>query len=303
MGYLYLFLALTFGLIKAYCGKRSSSAAICSYNAILINTVRMILCVLIGGIVVLIGEASSLALVTPKTILIALLCGVSTAGFTVCWLLAVHTNAYMIVEVFVMGGVLIPLTLCAILYKERIGVIQIVGIVLLLVAVYCMCTYRKTEKASLSIKSFFILLLCAVSSGISDFSQKLYIREIENTNISVFNFYTYLFAAITLLAVCLIIRAKEKNTDALKSPREIIKPIFLYVVIMAICLFLNAYFKTSAAKYLDAVLLYPLNQGCAVVLSLFMSIFIFKEKITQKGIIGIVLSIVSMILINAFAPN
>lgn len=298
MGYLYLLLALTFGLIKAYCGKRSSSAANCSYNAILINTVRMILCVLIGGIIVMIGGISSLTLTEPKAILIALLCGVSTAGFTVFWLLAVHTNAYMIVEVFVMGGVVIPLTLCAILYKERIGAIQIVGIILLLIAVYCMCTYRKTEKASLSIKSFFILILCAVSSGISDFSQKLYIREIENTDISVFNLYTYLFAAITLLAVCLFIRAKEKNTEKLKSPREIIMPILHYVVIMAICLFLNAYFKTSSARYLDAVLLYPLNQGCAVILSLLMSVVIFKEKTTLKGVIGIALSIISMILIN-----
>ncbi len=301
MGYLYLSLALAFGLVKAYCGKRSSSAANCTYNAILINTVRMILCVLIGGIIVIISGVSSLALATPKAILIALLCGVSTASFTVCWLLAVHTNAYMMVEVFVMGGIVIPLTLCAILYKESIGPIQIVGVILLLIAVYCISTYRKTEKASLSIKSFLILLLCAVSSGLSDFSQKLYIREIENADISVFNFYTYLFAAVALLAVFLVIRAKEKATDTLKSPREIIKPIFHYVVIMAVCLFLNAYFKTTSAKYLDAVLLYPLSQGCAVVLSLFMSIFLFKEKITAKGIIGIVLSIIAMILINVFA--
>ncbi len=302
MGYLFLFLALCFGLIKAYCGKRTSGAAINSYNAILINTVRMILCILIGILIVLISGVATFVFTTPKLILIALLAGVSTAGFTVCWLLAVRTNAYMIVEVFVMGGVIIPLTLCAILYKEPIGIIQIVGIILLLISVYCMCTYRKTEKISLSPKSFFLLLLCSLSSGISDFSQKLYTREIENIDVSVFNLYTYLFAALALLIACPIFKAKEKKNKDLNSPRTIIKPIFHYVVIMAACLFLNSYFKTMSAGYLDAALLYPLSQGCAVVLSLAMSVFLFKEKTTVKGAFGVALAIASMILINVFAP-
>jgi hypothetical protein len=57
MGYLYLIFALAFGLIKIYCGKRSSAAATCSYKAIIINTVRMILCVIIGLLFVLIGKS------------------------------------------------------------------------------------------------------------------------------------------------------------------------------------------------------------------------------------------------------
>lgn len=303
MGYLFLSLALTFGLIKAYCGKRTSAAANCSYNALIINAVRMAICIIIGIVFVLVGGTLTLAFTEPKIILIALLSGVSSACFTVSWLLAVRTNAYMIVEVFVMGGVIIPLALCAILYNERIGVMQIIGIIFLLIAVYCMCTYQKKEKITLSPKSLLLLLFCAVSGGLGDFSQKLYIKECENADVSVFNLYTYVFAAIALIIACLIFRAKEKNAEKLKSPRAIIKPIFLYVVIMAACLFLNAYFKTTAAKHLDAVLLYPLNQGCAVVLSLVMSIVLFKEKTTVKGVIGIILSIIAMILINLFTPT
>ena len=134
-----------------------------------------------------------------------------------------------------------------------------------------------------------------------DFSQKIFVKEIVNVNISVFNLFTYLFAAITLLTVCPIFREREKSAEKLTSWRSFIKPIFHFILIMAACLFLNSYFKTKSAIYLDAILLYPLSQGCAVVLSLLMSIFVFKERITAKGIIGIVLSIISMILINVFA--
>lgn len=294
-------LALGFGLTKAYCGKRTSGAATCSYNAILITCVRMILCVAIGLLCVFMDGISSLTCTTPKLLLIALLGGIGIACFTVSWLRAIHTNAYMMVEVFVMGGVAVPLILCRILYREPIGWVQIIGLLLLLVAVYCMCTYRRKEKITLSFSNLLLMLLCALSTGISDFSQKLYVKEIENASISVFNLYTYIFASVLLIALCIGLRAKRNGET--QQTRAVIKPIFHYVVIMAVCLFLNAYFKTLSAKHLDAVLLYPLSQGCAVVLSLVMSVALFKEKTTAKGILGIVLSIVAIILINMFAPQ
>lgn len=294
-------LALAFGLTKAYCGKRTSGAATCFYNAILINFVRMSLCVAVGLLFVFTDGISSLACTTPKLLLICLLSGISIACFTVCWLLAIHTNAYMIVEVFVMGGVAVPLILCRILYREAIGWVQIIGLLLLLAAVYCMCTYRHKEKITLSFQNFLLMLLCAFSTGISDFSQKLYVKEIENVRISVFNLYTYVFASVSLAGLCIGLRAK--GTGRTQYIPSILKPIVHYVVIMAACLFLNAYFKTLSAKYLDAVLLYPLNQGCAVVLSLVMSVVLFKEKTTAKGVIGIALSVIAVILINLFAPQ
>ena len=202
-----------------------------------------------------------------------------------------------------MGGTILPLMLSAILYGERIGFIQIIGVALLLIAVYCISTGKKKEKITLSLKNLVLLLLCALSSGLSDFSQKLFVKEIPNVDISLFNLFTYLFATITLLIVCPVFRKKEKSTEKLTSYHSFIKPIFHFILIMSACLFLNTYFKTKAAIYLDAILLYPLSQGCAVVLSLLMSIFVFKEKITTKGIIGIVISIISMILINVFTQN
>ena len=298
MGYLFLFLALVFGITKAYSGKRSSYAAKSSLDAITITSVRMVLCVIFGLAVVLIGGGVTAENTSAKVLLIALLCGVTTASFTACWLLTVRTSAYMIVEVFVTFGVVIPLTLSAILYKESIGILQGVGILLLIIAVYCMSTYNKTEKIRLTLKDFLLLFSCSATSGLSDFSQKLYIKEVANQNVPLFNLYTYSFAAIVLVIACIVVRASAKNKAELKSPIATVKPIFIYVVIMAVCLFLNAYFKTRAAGYLDAVLLYPLSQGCAVILAVFMAVFLFKEKINAKGILGVALSLLAMILIN-----
>jgi multidrug transporter EmrE-like cation transporter len=114
-----------------------------------------------------------------------------------------------------------------------------------------------------------------------------------------FNFYTYVFAAVALTIAYFAFRSADQKCEIKpRKPIEVIKPIWLYVLVMAVCLFANSFFKTQAAHYLDAVQLYPLNQGCAVVLSLLMSVFIFKEKINAKCIVGICLSFVALLMIN-----
>lgn len=301
MGYLYLSLALVFAVIKGYCSKRSSHAALCTYDAVCINTIRMAFCIVIGVFLVCwdgvaIGDALS-----PNVLGISLLGGISTVGFTVTWLLAVRVLPYMLVSIFNMVGVLLTLVLCAIRYGEAVGPWQIVGIVLLLAAVYCMCTYQEQKDLAggrLSVKNFLLLLACACFGGVSDFSQKLYAKECADVPVSIFNLFTYFFAALTLLIVLPFFRQTAKKTSTLRSPVSILRPILPYVAIMALSLFLNSYFKTLSAGQLDAVLLYPLNQGMSVTLSLLMSVVLFKEKINAKGLIGIGMGVIALILIN-----
>ena len=293
MGYVFIGLALFFGLTKSFCGKKASYLIKKPLDAVGVNTLRMILCFIIGIIISL----NSFEGITDKgLILSALLCGVSTACFTVSWLLALSTNAYMVVEVFVMCGITVPLVLCRIFYGEPISYVQIIAIVLLVVAVYCMCTYGKKEKIVITPKAFFLLAFSAVSSGLSDFSQKLYVKTAPQTNISLFNLYTYLFAALVLVVSFLVFRAKTQKDQRNVMPT--IKKAFPYILIMAICLFLYSYFKVCSAEHLDAVLIYPLSQGLAVVFTLIMSVTVFKEKINTKGLIGVILGLAAVLTIN-----
>lgn len=70
------------------------------------------------------------------------------------------------------------------------------------------------------------------------------------------------------------------------------------MAVMAACLFANSFFKTLAAEHLDAILLYPLNQGAALILSTLMSSVCFRERITVKCICGIVIAFVGLLVIN-----
>lgn len=193
---------------------------------------------------------------------------------------------------------MLPLILCRVLYSEEIHLVQWIGIALLLVASYIICTYNTSIKGKMTPKAIVLLVLCAVSNGVTDFSQKLFVREVENGNVATFNMYTYLFAGAVLFLCFAFSRAKEKKTVALRPAREVIFPIIGYIAVMAICLFLNSYFKTMAGKYLNAAQIYPLSQGGSVILSMLMARIFFREKINARCIVGVAVSFVALLLIN-----
>ena len=93
MGYLFLFIALICGVTKGYCGKKSGGGLVHTSDAMAVNTVRMLFCIVINLAVVFVGSAPSALAADTRLILIALLSGVGTAMFTVSWLLSVRQGA------------------------------------------------------------------------------------------------------------------------------------------------------------------------------------------------------------------
>lgn len=296
MGYLFLAISLLAGATKGYCGKMTSGHVRGYKDAMLANTIRMVLCIIIGMILILAN--GSLAYITPTaTVLgISALSGITTSIFVVCWMISVQKGAYMMLDVFLMLGVLVPLLAGNIFFNEQIRLTQWVGIVILFVAVYIMCSYNNSIKGRMSISSLILLIICGVANGLTDFSQKLFVKTAGNVPIAIFNFYTYIFSAITLLGFYFVFKAKEPKSETKESPT--FRKIMGYIVIMSICLFASSYFKTMAAGYLDSAILYPLNQGAALILSSMMSALLFHERLTVKCIIGLVISFVGLIVLN-----
>jgi len=293
MGYLFLLIALLAGVTKGYCGKKTSGCTNSLRDATLANIIRMMLCILIGFILIFItGDLKNL-IPSRDILLISLLSGASTAVFVVTWLISVKKGAYMMLDIFLMLGVLIPLIASNFFFNEVIKPSQWIGIAILLVAVGIMCSYNNSIKAKITPSSLVLLIICGIANGIADFSQKLFTKCVPDGSAAVFNFYTYVVAVLVLI-VSVFVTGKTAPTGGKSN----IKKFFGYILIMAFCLFANSYFKTLASGYLRAVLLYPLNQGCALILSTIMAAVLFKEKITIKAVIGILTAFIGLLIIN-----
>lgn len=298
MGYLFLSLALATALTKGFFGKKLSGYTADGRSAVLITTVRMALCVVIGFAAVLVGGSLTDAAPTAQLIAISALSGIASGITTALWLYNVRQSAYMMADVFNLVGMLIPIFGGLFMFGEPVKLTQWIGMALLFIATALMCSYNNTIKVKMTVSGFLLLAASAAASGVNDFSQKLFVRTLPDVSAAVFNLYTYLFAFVELLIVSIIICRRTARSSADKPREKMPRFTFVFIVIMALCLFLNSYFKTLAAAYLDAALLYPLNIGGSLILSMIMSAIAFREKITPKSVAGITISFVGLIFIN-----
>ena len=191
MGYLFLIIALFAGVTKGYCGKKTSGYTNSFRDAILANTIRMILCTAIGLVIILASEGFSALKPSPEIILISALSGISTAIFVVSWLISVKKSAYMMLDIFLMFGVLIPLVASNVFFNEVIKPTQWLGIAVLLAAVVIMCSYNNSIKEKITLPSFALLIICGIASGIADFSQKVFTNCFFSLSVKLSNFSIY----------------------------------------------------------------------------------------------------------------
>ncbi len=295
MGYLFLAIALLAGATKGYCGKRSSGYVTQTRDAILLNLLRMGLCIVTGFFTLLAqGQLSALA-VDSTTLWITALSGTCTAMFVVCWLLTVKCGAYMQLEVFLLAGMLIPMVGSAAMYHEQVRAHQWIGFALMLAATFLMCSYNKRINGKTTLKGLILLLLSAIFNGLTDFSQKIFVANVPSGNAAVYSFYTYVFAAV-VLAVVFGLSSVKKQGKVQQMPAKA----YGYVVVMAICLFAYSLFKTKAASLLPAAQLYPLSQGLSIILSSIMATVFFKERMTRESVIGISLAFISLLIMNCY---
>lgn len=298
MGYLYLSFSLLAGAAKGYCGKKITSYTKGYKDTMLVNIIRMLLCVAIGtALLFLSGNQKYIIAVKHTTLMISAISGFSTAMFVVCWLTAIKQTTYMLLEIFLTLSLIVPLALSNILFAEHITFMQWLGFLVLLMGVFIMYSYNSGLKDRINIKMLIVLILCGLSNGIADFSQKIFVKHAVETPIMVFNFYTYIFSAIGLLIAYSIFNKYSQNKRK-HQPIQFKTYIYIYILVMSICLFAHSYFKTSAANFLNAIVLYPVTQGGALIVSSIMAAICFGEKITAKSLVGSSFAFLGLVIIN-----
>lgn len=160
-----------------------------------------------------------------------------------------------------------------------------------------MCYYNSAIKGKMNLYAFVLLIICGLANGITDFMQKVFVKQLPEISVSVFNFYVYVFSAAILGLFFLLSRWKERKAEKLLEISAI-RNMIVYIMVMSVCLFVNSFFKTKAVMYLNSVQLYPLNQGLSLTLSMIMATVLFHEKVNRKCILGIAIAFMGLLIIN-----
>lgn len=303
ISYVFLFIAVLTGVAKGFCGKKTSEYIYGITDGLILQSIRLVLCVIIGFCLY---SFSSIPSQLDNTILlISLINGIANATFLISWLFAIKNGAYLFVDIcLTAGGILIPCICGKLFFDGKITILQYIGIAIMLFAVIVMNSYNFTiTQKKISLKSILLLLCVAISNGVMGLCEKWFTSYIKTEKItcdlSVFSLYTYIFACIVLLITLLLV-CKKENTSIYAFVKDFpLKKLWIYLILIALFLFFNTYLTTLTNTYINnTVLIYPLKFGSNLILSAIMAATIFKEKINIQSVLGMILITTSIIFIN-----
>ncbi len=190
-------------------------------------------------------------------------------------------------------SLVIPVLVGILFYKEALGTVKVIGIVMALTAVYFASVKAKTGE--LKKTSILLPILVFLGSGLIDVSLN-YFRDayIAKEDFAVFSATVFGAAAFIGLFTILV-----------KSLRQPLKTNFKNII-GGICLgvpnFFSIYFLLRALgnETLNSATVFTLNNVSIVLFSTLLGILLFKEKLLARNWLGIGLAIISIVLIALF---
>jgi drug/metabolite transporter (DMT)-like permease len=215
---------------------------------------------------------------------------------SVFYLAAVTTqrSGLSVVSVATKMSVAIPVLFGIFLYSESTGIFKIAGIILALIAVY-LTSIKKSDGIAIKKKNLIYPLLVFFGSGIIDATIK-YLETTYVAEVDVAIFSATIFAIAGCIGISILI------IQAVKGTLKITFRNILGGIALGIPNFFSIYFLVMALRSggYDSSTIFPINNVAIVMLSTFLGILLFGEKIIPKNWIGITLAVISIILI-AFA--
>ena len=211
----------------------------------------------------------------------------------VFYLAAITTqkSGLSVVSVATKMSVAIPVLFGIVLYDESTGWIKIMGILLALVAVY-LTSIKKKEGIKIKKRNLIFPLLVFFGSGIIDTTLK-YLETSYVAQADVALFSSTIFAIAGIIGIFILLFQQVRGTLQLSFKNV------LAGIALGIPNFGSIYFLVLALRGegMESSTIFPLNNVAIVMISTFLGILLFKEKMLSKNWIGILLAVASIVLI------
>jgi drug/metabolite transporter (DMT)-like permease len=200
-------------------------------------------------------------------------------------------NGLSVASVASKMSVIIPIILGVILYNETLGMIKILGILLALIAVYF--TSKKETGEIQQASNLLFPILVFIGAGTIDSSLKyLQTFHVPSNQIGLFSSVTFFcaFSVGILILVFLSLKGKIKFAG-----RNILGGIAL-----GLPNFFSLYYlvKMLEAKAFESATLFTIHNIAIVLVSTFVGILFFKERISMRNALGIGLALFALFLVT-----
>lgn len=201
-------------------------------------------------------------------------------------------NGISIASVASKMSVIIPIIFGIYMYNENAGMVKIVGILVALIAVYLASV--KTKENQPRSKSVLLPAILFLGSGLIETSLKfIETNYVERIGIPIFS--ATIFACAALIGL-LVLTIKMSTKQLMPDLKSLPAGIFLGMVN-----YYSIYFLLKALQHngSESSTIFTLNNVSIVMLSSVLGFILFKERLSLKNIIGIILAVISIILVTS----
>ena len=258
-----------------------------TFNAIIINYITASLI----GLIISFNSLKSINIFIQPWLPVAILIGVLFVVMFNVIAITTQKAGISVSSVASKMSVIAPMLFSILYYHEQINNYKIAGMVLAVIAV--VFTAIKKNIHFENRKYLFLPFILFIGMGLVDslvkFSQHEYLRD---QNLPVFTTLLFTISAIAGIIVRLFKKSLMNSPVNLKT--------VVAGMLLGIANFGTFYFLVHAlnSNFVDSSVIFGINSVGIVLLSVFLAIILFKEKLTFINWTGIVLSIITIFVLT-----
>ncbi len=213
---------------------------------------------------------------------------------------AVKGTTLVVCNMFATGGLFIPCILGIFLFDEPMGVWQWFGLAAFIVAIYFLSAKKEKSEKSFSVKTLMMLLLSLLSNGLVMVVQKYFAILVPDGNVSLYSALTFGLNSLILyvgMGICILNKKKTSPSEVVKV-EPLPNTLLICGALLAIALFVINILVTYMASTVPSVILFTVSSAISIMITCLVGMVVFKEKLTVKNAVGLVLGFISIVMVN-----
>ena len=227
---------------------------------------------------------------SPSTLLMGLGAGVLFVAGLITLQSSVRLNGATLSAAFAKLGLLVSLALSVLCFGERPGLLQLLGVALVLAALVLIHTKGGEKSEGGAPRSLSLLLLTLLAGGGADAMAKVFeqLGRPEEDRL----YFLYLFLTAALLTGLLALLERRR------SGKRILLRELAAGVAVGVPNYFSSYLLLLALEQLSAFLVYPVFSTGTILLVLLLSALLFRERPGRRQLLGILLILGALVLLN-----
>lgn len=234
------------------------------------------------------------------TLVMGVLFGVVVAVQAITNLKALELGPMSYTQTIISCSTLISALSGAMFFGEKLAWAHVLGMALMLVS-FALAVDSKGEQKKATFRWLLFCLASFLTSGAIGIMQKTHQSSEYKGEINEFLVISFIISFIFSIAVVIFAKKNDGKTEKTSSGKKMLLLLIAFMVLNGVCVAVNHKLNLYLSGVMDSAVFFPIVNGGGLVTTTLAAVVIFREKLSLKQWIGVVVGIASVIfLCNPF---